>query len=107
MPEWYRQWFKSTTFYHINGIGSSEAGLFSVESEFVFPGQEGCKPDQLMLRTTSVIQPDEEGTTPGSAKKVEIIHIWNGKSWVAQAPVETQLPMPVRETSSTGDSEGD
>lgn len=85
----------------------SEAGLFSVESEFVFPGQEGFKPDELLLRTTTIEEPDEEGTTPGTAKKVETLHVWKGKSWVARAPVETQLPSPVRAPASSGDSESD
>lgn len=84
----------------------SEAGLFSVESEYVFPGQEGCKSNELILRTTSIEEPAEDGTTPGTAKKVEILHVWNGKDWVAKAPVETELPAPVRESASSGDSEG-
>lgn len=83
-------------------ISVSEAGLFSVQSEYVFPGQDCCKPDELILRTTSVEEPDEEGTSPGTAKKVEILHVWNGKSWDAKAPVETQL-----EFKSSDSSEGD
>ena len=84
----------------------SEAGLFSVFSEYVLPGQEGCKPNELILRTTSIEEPDEEGTTPGTAKKVETLHVWNGKSWVAKAPVETQLPSPLREPASSIGPEG-
>ncbi|PKL46410.1 MAG: hypothetical protein CVV42_16615 [Candidatus Riflebacteria bacterium HGW-Riflebacteria-2] len=89
----------------VNGpdaVSVSEAGLFSVQSEYVFPGQDGCKPDELILRTTTVEEPDEEGATPGTAKKVEILHVWNGKSWDAKAPIETQL-----EFKSNYSSEGD
>lgn len=85
-----------------SAVSVSEAGLFSVQSEYVFPGQGCCKPDELILRTTSVEEPDEEGITPGTAKKVEILHVWNGKGWDAKAPVETQL-----EFKSSNSSEGD
>lgn len=70
----------------------SEAGVFHVESVFVFPGDEGLGEKSLLLRTTSGEEADIENGVAASAKKVETLYTWNGKAWEAGKPVETALP---------------
>ncbi len=70
----------------------SEAGVFSVSSEFIFPEAGSVPAEKLVVRTTTIEETDEQGRTPARARKVETTHIWNNKSWNAEAPVETELP---------------
>ncbi len=72
----------------------SDAGLFSTTADFVFPGQEGCGSDELIIRTISIDRGDEEENRPATATKTEVMHVWNGKNWFGKAPVETPLPSP-------------
>ncbi len=71
----------------------SEAGVFHVESVFVFPGDEGLGEKSLLLRTTTSEEADSENGVAASAKKVETLYTWSGKAWEAGKPVETALPV--------------
>lgn len=71
----------------------SEAGVFHVESVFVFPGDEGLGEKSLLLRTITSEEADSENGVAASAKKVETLYSWNGKTWEAGKPVETALPV--------------
>ncbi|HNS10880.1 MAG TPA: SH3 domain-containing protein [Candidatus Ozemobacteraceae bacterium] len=81
----------------------SEAGVFHVESVFVFPGDEGLGEKSLLLRTTTNEEADSENGVAASAKKVETLYTWNGKAWEAGSPVETVLT-PVSENSGNNES---
>lgn len=61
----------------------SEAGLFHVDAEFLFPGQEGCPKSQIWVKTTT----NNEGT-PVAEIRIDK-YSWNGTTW-------TELPLPAR-----------
>lgn len=82
----------------------SEAGVFHVESVFVFPGAEGLGEKSLLLRTITSEEADSENGVAASAKKVETLYSWNGKAWEAGKPVETALPVV---PSGQGNGEAD
>ncbi len=67
-------------------IGVSEAGVFHVSSGFVLPGEEKVKPDEILVRTV------ESQEDPKSAKKREVLFVWNGSAWEEKGTVETPIP---------------
>jgi hypothetical protein len=61
----------------------SEAGLFHVESEFLFPGQEGIPPDQIRVKTVS--DNEEEKTTATTF----VTWRWTDGAWKKDEEKET------------------
>lgn len=87
--------------------GVSEAGVFSVESRFVLPPDEGLAPDEIMVRTVTEEDGDEEGKTPASAKQREIRYRFTGTGWREVSNRETPLPPPQRPSSGADPVESD
>lgn len=87
-------WDGKTLYSGPIAMGISEAGVFSVNSDFIFPGQENLKPDELMVRTiTTEYGEDEENPIPAKKTKVEELYVWKGKNWDKKETVETELPV--------------
>jgi hypothetical protein len=65
----------------------SEAGIFNISSDFIFPGAEGCETNQIIVRTNELHHEER------IAKEKRQIFRLEGKTWTENGtPTEKPLP---------------